>query len=474
MNAGDRSLERGRGSVTHETVLLFLREALGRLRGMGSGAFITVPAPRLETPEALWAVEPSGNASFWHQGDLTLVGLGAAVDFPLAEMHEGLRALQPAIDERLAELVIFRHPSAAAATPALIGGAAFARHGSEAPEWAAFGRGRLTLPRWTYRVDESSATLSLALVDETEFLAKGRWLEQLDTVLTRLAAPPMGVPSLPVVRQIDEMPRGDWNSLVERIVTGIGAGLFDKVVLARRSTLRLADTIDPTDLLRRLGARPAPAGRYRFGFRHDGCAFIGLTPEQLVAKQGLLLRSEALAGTIANSDDPSERLARAERLLTSRKDRGEHRVVVDELRRRLRPLASELDLPESPTLLELADVLHLWTPIRATLDQPTGLLALVDRLAPTASVGGHPSTAALEFLAEHEPDARGWYAGPVGWLDAEGNGEFAVAIRSALLAGDTAYVYAGAGIVRDSRPDDEFEETAAKQRSLLAALGLGG
>ncbi|MCB1034068.1 MAG: chorismate-binding protein, partial [Acidobacteria bacterium] len=179
------------------------------------------------------------------------------------------------------------------------------------------------------------------------------------------------------------------------------------------------------------------------------------------------IETEALAGSIGSGD------RQAARLLASHKDLGEHALVVEHLVERLRPFCDTLDWSTQPRIRELRNLLHLHTPIRGRLHRDTHILDLVAALHPTPAVAGVPAEAAVRWIAQRESTPRGWYAGPVGWFDAAGDGEFDVALRSCLLAGPTVWLFAGAGIMLDSDPEAEYQETALKQRSLLAALGVG-
>ncbi|NNE07987.1 MAG: isochorismate synthase, partial [Gemmatimonadetes bacterium] len=181
------------------------------------------------------------------------------------------------------------------------------------------------------------------------------------------------------------------------------------------------------------------------------------------------------AGSIGSPERATEdeRTALAAELLSSEKDRGEHAIVVEAMRRNLEPLCSALAIEDVPTVRSFKHVLHLQTPIQGTLSSPDShVLDIVARLHPTPSVGGVPSREAVRWIGEHEPIARGWYAGPIGWFDQNGDGEFAVALRCGLLEGERLHLYAGAGIVRDSDPHKEYVETDIKQLALLRALGL--
>jgi isochorismate synthase EntC len=158
--------------------------------------------------------------------------------------------------------------------------------------------------------------------------------------------------------------------------------------------------------------------------------------------------------------------------LKSEKDRYEHRLVVESILRRLEPLSSQLQLPDEPEVYTLNYIHHLLTPIKAQLHHEIGLLPLVETLHPTPALGGSPRSQALDFIRHAESVPRGWYAGPVGWVDSNMDGEFAVAIRSAVAQERRVWLYSGAGIVADSQPQKEWAETALKFQPMFSALGL--
>ena len=255
-----------------------------------------------------------------------------------------------------------------------------------------------------------------------------------------------------------------WRSARRRI----GAGYLEKVVLARRVALRSPSAIDPARLLPRLAARFP--GAYVFGAGIGSRVFLGATPELLVRRRGLRVASGSLAGSTPRGRNPRDdrRLARA--LVESKKNQVEHGIVIRAIREALSPHAARLSVPPAPRLLRLENVQHLYTPVTAVLAEPRGVLSLAGDLHPTPAVGGYPRADALAFMRALEGFDRGWYAGPVGWTDGAGDGEFAVAIRLALLRGRDAEIHVGAGIVGDSDPDSELAETRTKLRAILDEL----
>jgi menaquinone-specific isochorismate synthase len=207
----------------------------------------------------------------------------------------------------------------------------------------------------------------------------------------------------------------------------------------------------------------------RFAIQRGQAVFVGASPERLVLRHGRAVETDALAGTARRGADEAA-IQRA--LMDSPKERREHRLVVEAIARVLGQRCSTIDVPDEPRIRTLRNVHHLWTPIRGALREPLHVLSLVEALHPTPAVCGTPRDTAFAWIAAHEPVGRGWYTGAVGWFDAAGDGEFAVAIRAGVLGAREAWLYAGAGIVEGSDPRSEFAETRAKQAPMLSALGL--
>jgi len=262
------------------------------------------------------------------------------------------------------------------------------------------------------------------------------------------------------------LPHAVWRRLIDDAVRRIRAGELSKVVLARKVDVAANRPFVIPDVLERLVALYPACMIFHIG------GFIGASPELLVERHGSTVHSLPLAGTAARSGDlaADERLVAA--LVASTKDRGEHRFVTDELIRALTPVCRELHLPDVPEVLALRNVSHLATPIVGRLrGQPSpSALDLVARVHPTPAVAGTPTGAAVAHLQRVEGFDRGAFAGPVGWMDHRGDGAWALGIRSARVAGSTASLYAGVGVVADSEPDAELEETQLKLQALLAAL----
>ncbi|HUP84331.1 MAG TPA: isochorismate synthase [Acidimicrobiales bacterium] len=257
----------------------------------------------------------------------------------------------------------------------------------------------------------------------------------------------------------------DWQRTIADAVDEIAAGRLDKVVVAREVLVEANRPIVVPDVLERLRALyPACVV-----FSVDG--FLGASPELLVERRGAAVRSHPLAGTFPRSGDPHADALLAAELVASVKDQREHRFVIEEIDRVLRPLCAALDVPSSPSIMQLRNVLHLGTEIAGTLIAPApSALALAAALHPTPAVAGTPTADALAWLAAHEGLERGRYAGPVGWVDAAGDGMFAIGIRSAEVDGRRARLFAGVGVVEGSDPRRELVETQLKLQAILAAV----
>ncbi len=287
---------------------------------------------------------------------------------------------------------------------------------------------------------------------------------------------------LPAMHIAAEVPsREEHRARIRRVhdhLTRAG-GPLHKIVLARALRLAADGPIDAPAVLRRLMAADPAAYGYLVdltpaGDRYRGAALVGASPELLVARAGHRVTCQPFAGSAPRSVDPDLDQATGAALARSAKDRHEHQLVIDAMRTALGPLCDDLVIPASPQLSRTAKLWHLSTPISGVLREPaTSAIDLMLTLHPTPAVGGAPTKKACELIAEIEGD-RGFYAGAVGWCDARGDGRWAVSIRGAELAADrrSALAHAGGGIVAESNPDDEVDETTMKFATILTALGF--
>lgn len=263
-------------------------------------------------------------------------------------------------------------------------------------------------------------------------------------------------------------PPGDFERAVAAATRQIDAGEMSKVVLAREVVVEAAAAHDPAALFGAM--REQFPACFCFCCGTPEAAFIGASPELLVRRSGASVSTVALAGSTRRSSDPAVDDHLAEQLLRSDKDRREQRIVAERIVRALRPHAVWVEAAPEPEIVKVANIQHLATPVIAQLTEPLSAVALVGLLHPTPAVGGEPWPAVAPAIAELEQIDRGWYAGPVGWMDATEDGEFCVALRSALLRDREARLYAGVGVVAGSDPAAELAETEVKLSALLPLL----
>jgi isochorismate synthase len=408
-------------------------------------AFAEVARAPTQPPDAYWASPEGGRR---------------AAAFGAAEVRQG-----PSLRAVLASLETPRGLPASMPGP-WFGAASFS--GGLGPEWHGFSPLRFTLPRllaWSEGGRHFAAAFGEGA--EKRLLAARRRLDGgngagghavNDGVAGSAATNGVHLGRVRVLARPEE--RARWNALVRRALEAISRGSLDKVVLARAIDVEAEEALDPAALLRALESR-YPSCR-AFLVRGEGGAFLGATPEILCRVDGERIEADALAG----SASPEE----AQALPGSQKDLREHQWVIDHIVGALEGVATDVHRASQPDLRALANVVHLHTPIRARLARGRGVADVAAALHPTPAVGGVPSAAALRFLAEHESLDRGLYAGVVGWVGG-GRAELLVALRSALVRGSHARIFAGAGVVAGSSPDAEWEETELKARALLDALG---
>ena len=254
-----------------------------------------------------------------------------------------------------------------------------------------------------------------------------------------------------------------WTSSVAEGIARVRAGDLDKVVLARDLMATTGLSLDPRHLVRRLADRWTECWTYEL----DG--LVGATPELLLRRTGSHVTSRVLAGTAARAGpDQDEAVGRA--LLASIKDQDEHRYAIASLTETLAPFCTRLDVPQAPHLHTLPTLMHLATDVQGELGGDPDLLSIIDAIHPTAAVCGTPREVAIDLIAELEGMDRGRYAGPVGWVDSAGNGEFGVALRCAQIEDRALRLFAGCGIVADSDPEAELVEAQVKLLAIRDAL----
>lgn len=260
-----------------------------------------------------------------------------------------------------------------------------------------------------------------------------------------------------------------WKKSVVKATEEITAEKAEKIVLAREVRLQFNESVNIATVLQKL--MHTQQNSYIFAFESEGDCFISATPERLVKVENNKLLSTCLAGTAPRGKTKAEDKKIGHELLSDEKNRHEHEFVVKMIKQAILKSCIDVEIPKEPVLYPLKNLQHLYTPVTATLKAGYTIFDVVAELHPTPALGGTPTVESLAFIREEELLDRGWYGAPVGWVDSNNNGEFAVAIRSALIQDNEASLFAGCGVVADSNPDMEYEETKVKLLPMLHVLG---
>jgi salicylate biosynthesis isochorismate synthase/menaquinone-specific isochorismate synthase len=359
----------------------------------------------------------------------------------------------------------------AGAGPVWLGGFAFDPDGGSTPTWSSLEPASLVLPELSLcRSGERTFLTVNAVVGSNE--DADRMGERLGARLAglRLEEPlPLLDPHPTSHAQIrSARPPSEFEAAVASATFGIDAGEMSKVVLAREVIVSAAAAHDPAAIFGAM--REQFPACFCFCCGTPEAAFVGASPELLVRRAGASVSTVALAGSTRRSSDPAVDDHLGEQLLRSDKNRREQRIVSERIVRALRPHAVWVESAAEPEIVKVANIQHLATPVIAQLAEPRSAIEMAGLLHPTPAVGGEPWPDAAAAIAELEGMDRGWYAAPVGWMDATEDGEFCVALRSALLRDREAHLFAGVGVVAGSDPAAELAETEVKLQALLPLI----
>lgn len=399
--------------------------------------------------------------------EIAIAGMGAAV--AVEPTGDARFALVDAAWESLLEDAMASGADTAA-SPLMMGGFAFDADGPASPRWGAFGVSWMFVPRLAIASRGTDHRLSMSVMvsadsDIAEMLDLWRTLRNAATTESHGDADRI-VPAEPLVLSAPRS-EAEWSRLVDDAVTHIRRGEFEKVVLARAVDATASRCLDAGATLRQLRAGHPDA--FVFGIWRGDRVFVGASPERLASVDGRHVKASSLAGTARRGATDIDDDELAAQLVANPKERAEHAAVRDSLLEKLTSVCDEISAPREPSLLTLPHLHHLHTEVNGRLQEGCSLLDVVAMLHPTPAVGGTPRDAALAFIDANECLDRGWYAAPVGWLGREA-GEFAVALRCALIAGDHATLYAGCGIVEGSDPTLEYAESQLKLNPIRLAI----
>ncbi|TFD98238.1 isochorismate synthase [Jeotgalibacillus salarius] len=409
----------------------------------------------------------NGERSYWQdpKSECTYAGAGSAKTFHIKETDR-FNALSEQWKRFLKDAVIEK--GAVWTGPVILGGFSFDPEKNKGAEWGSFNQGHFQLPAFMLTVDQyGKSFLTVNVVCNKGEHAVTVWNQMQKQKAALLNKTVNSLKDVNVL-SIKECQPLEWKSSLTAVVERINRDELEKVVLARKVKVEFDDRKRSDSILEKL--RDDQSESFIFSFEAGESCFIGATPERLIKKYKNKVLSTCLAGSIARGKTMNEDQEFGKELLSDEKNLGEHEIVVRMISQSLEDLCSHLSVPDQPVLMKMRDIQHLYTPVEGITERDS-ILEFVKKLHPTPALGGTPTHKAMEIIREEEEMDRGFYAAPVGWLNAEGDGEFAVAIRSGLLSGKHAYLYAGCGVVKDSDAESEYQETLIKLRPMVRAVG---
>ncbi len=450
-----------------------LRGALERGLARGRRTLVSVTAAvDIEDPCAtVFASRLASDRWFcWEQPDrdFSLAGMGTAREASSRGPRRFEEVARTAGETGRDAVVEGVRGAPAGAGPVWLGGFAFDPEGGGSATWSSFEPGSLFLPELSIcrRGEECFLTVNAIVGPGEDAERRAGELNarlsglRLDATLPLLDPHPTSRPTIRSAR-----PPRTFEDAVEKATARIADGEMQKVVLAREVIVSSASAHDPAPIFGAM--REQFPACFCFCAGTPEAAFIGASPELLVRRSGAGVSTVALAGSTRRSSDPAVDDHLGERLMRSDKDRREHRIVAERIVRRLRPHAVWVETGPEPEIVKVANIQHLATPVIAQLAEPRSAIELAGMLHPTPAVGGEPWPAASPAMRELEQLDRGWYAAPLGWMDSTEDGEFCVALRSALLRDRDAHLFAGVGVVAGSDPEAELAETEVKLQAML-------
>ncbi|MBD3110558.1 isochorismate synthase [Bacillus sp. AGMB 02131] len=413
-----------------------------------------------------------GERLFWQEPDThsSIVGLGKVETIQTEPSEDRYKSISFDWNEVIKNSIVQSENKHIPATgPILFGGFSFDCGKSQSLLWDHFGDNFFYIPQYMMTLinDQAFYTTNILCLPGGNIKRLIEAYEQGEQLIQTIKGQKVAVSNMLVSKE--EVEPEQWKETVSKAVQTIKSEGIDKIVLARELKLTFNSAICAEAVLERLLKEQSSS--FVFSLESGNACFIGATPERLVKKEGNEVLSTCLAGSIARGKTEGEDEQLGQELLHDPKNLMEHQFVVNMIRRTMETTCTEVIVPSSPILMKTKHIQHLYTPVRAVCENYTTILDLVKKLHPTPALGGLPQAAAVRWIRENELLERGLYGGPLGWIDSNGNGEFAVALRSALIKGNEASLFAGCGIVEDSKPEEEYQETWIKFKPMLNALG---
>lgn len=413
-----------------------------------------------------------GERFFWKDpsDDIYLAGIGISKQLQSDQAADRFFHVENKWKDFLKDSIVHNPYAASAVGPLMFGGFSFDPYKQKTELWSKFADSLFHIPKFMLSIIKGQTFITTNIVctrhDDLQLLQK---VAQERNKLLAMVEQRTAAVSAKLIRTEAILP-DEWKASVDGIVSDLNSSSqLKKVVLARELRLYFDDSVQSEAVLSRLLTEQHES--FIFAFESNGDCFIGASPERLVKKQGRDVFSTCLAGSISRGKTEAEDQALGEELLNDRKNLVEHQFVVEMIKEALEESCEQVILPDKPQLMKMRDIQHLYTPVVGKSKRATSLLLFVERLHPTPALGGLPKKEAVEKIRQVEKLDRGYYAAPLGWIDYKGDGEFAVSIRSGLIQGREASLFAGCGVVANSDAESEFLETGLKFRPMLRALG---
>jgi menaquinone-specific isochorismate synthase len=413
----------------------------------------------------------SGQRFFWKDPteEVFLIGIGILQQIQSDQAADRFFHVESMWKEFLNESIIENPYEENAIGPVMFGGFSFDPYKEKTSLWSSYSESQFHVPKYMLSIIKGQAFITTNIIftqhDDLSYIQKA--IDER-TQLFHSLKKDFTFKSAYLLETKEISPNG-WKESVYEVVKDLKEGLMKKVVLARELRLFFEDYVEAENVLSHLLVEQRES--FIFAFESNNDCFIGASPERLVKKQGDAVFSTCLAGSIPRGKTSDEDQVLGETLLNDQKNLIEHQFVVEMIKEALEDSCEEITLPSKPQLMKMRDIQHLYTPVIGKSKKDTSLLLFVDRLHPTPALGGLPKAAAVEKIRQVEELDRGFYGGPLGWVDYKSNGEFAVSIRSGLIQGKETSLFAGCGIVADSDSESEYLETSLKFRPMLTALG---
>ncbi|MEH7013672.1 isochorismate synthase [Neobacillus niacini] len=412
-----------------------------------------------------------GERFYWKDPseEVVLIGLGISKQIQSDQATDRFFHVEEEWKKFLKDSLIFNPYIENGLGPVMFGGFSFDPLKVKTPLWSKYADSLFHVPKYMLTIVEGQTYLTTNIVctPNDDYTLFEKVISERVQLLTSLEHEFDINPAK--LLQMKEISPLQWKQSVDDVVEDLKTGSLKKVVLARELRLFFDNHVKADVILENLYNQQRNS--FIFVFESNGDCFLGATPERLVKKQGKDVFSTCLAGSIKRGKTEEEDNILGQTLLNDQKNLNEHGFVVEMIKEALEESCEEIILPDRPQLLKIRDIQHLYTPVIGKCQKDASLLLLVERLHPTPALGGLPKQEAVEKIRQVEELDRGFYAAPLGWVDYRGNGEFSVSIRSGLIQGKEASLFAGCGVVANSDSESEYLETSLKFRPMLRALG---